>query len=140
MKVKSLMLFVVLAAVFTMALAPMGQEEGPVLTEAQLVVIGLVASALTWGIKVAVSKGWQPKKEHVAIGLYVVSFVLAIAFTSLTFPAFPPFTDAPSFVTAVLQYIGLLLAIASPVAGMAYLVYNVLVKRVLEYIFPAAKA
>ena len=118
---------------------PVFQEPGPVLTEGQLVVIGLVASAVLWVLRVLVSYGYQPPKEVVAIGLYVISFALAVGFTALTLPPFPPFTDAPSFVGALLTYAGSLLALASPVAGMAYLIYNVLLKRVLESMFPAVK-
>ena len=139
---RSLSLFlvvVVLMSLATMAFAPMAQEGDPVLTEAQLVIVGLIASALTWGLNVAMSKGWQVKREHVAIGLYVISFFAAIGFTPLTFPAFPPFSDAPTFIGAVFTFIGALLALASPIAGMAYLIYNLLLKRVLDKVFPAAR-
>ena len=72
-----------------------------------------------------------------AIGLYIVSFSVAIAFTPLTFPSFPACTDAPTCVNAFINWIGLLLAIATPVVGIAYLIYNILLKRVLESMFPA---
>lgn len=143
MKVKMrlfLMIFLLMSFLI-MAFAPMitvrGQEGEPQLTEVQLFVIGVVASALTWVLKIIAGKGWQLKKEHLAIGLYVVSFVVAIAFTSLTLPSFPQFSDAPSFVAALLKYILLLIELASPVVGMAYLIYNLLLKRVLEQMFRA---
>lgn len=138
MKVR-LLLVCLLIALVTTAAAPMAQTGEPGLTEAQLVIVGLIASALTWGLRVLISKGYNPKKEHVAIGLYVVSFFAAIAFTPLNFPTFPPFSDAPTFVGAVFTYIGSLIALASPVAGVAYLIYNLLLKRVLESLFPAAR-
>jgi hypothetical protein len=136
-----LLITVSLFALTLMAFAPMPglQESGPVLTEGQLVVIGLVASAALWVLRVLASRGYQPPKEVIAIGLYVISFGLAVSFTALTLPSFPPFNDAPTFIAAVFLYIGSLLQIASPVAGMAYLIYNVLLKRVLESMFPAAK-
>ena len=96
-------------------------------------IVGIVASAIVWLLKVLVSKGYDPSKEVVAIVLYVISFGLAIGFTPLTVPPFPPFTNAPSFISALLTYIGLLLALASPVVGIAYLIYNVLLKRMLEW-------
>jgi len=137
-----LLIIVSLFALTLMAFAPMPalQEPGPVLTEAQLVVIGLVASALLWVLRVLASYGYQPKKEVVAIALYVISFGLAVSFTALTLPPFPPFSDAPTFIVAVLAYVGSLLQIASPVAGIAYLVYNLLLKRVLESMFPTLAA
>jgi hypothetical protein len=145
MKIRSIsvrLLIVVMLAFTMMAFLPNPalQEPGPVLTEGQLVVIGLVASAALWVIRVLASYGYQPPKEVVAIGLYVISFALAVSFTALTLPPFPPFADPASFVGAFLLYIGSLLQIASPVAGMAYLIYNVLLKRVLESMFPAMAA
>lgn len=133
---------VVIAAVASMAFAPLPAvhaQEGGALTEAQLVIVGLVASALTWVLKLAVSRGWRPTREAIAIGLYVVSFFTAILFTSLAFPAYPPFTDAPTFIAALFTYIGLLLQLASPIAGIAYLIYNVLLKRVLDGMFPGVR-
>ena len=139
---KFVLLVIVMLSLFALAFTPMPglQEPGPVLTEAQLVVIGLVASALLWVLRVLASYGYQPKKEVVAIALYVISFGLAVSLTVLTLPPFPPFSDAPTFIAAVLAYVGSLLQIASPVAGIAYLVYNLLLKRVLESMFPVAAA
>ena len=142
-RISSVVMLIVLSMAFvTMAFAPMVsarlQDGGVELTESQLVVIGLVASAVLWIVRVLASRGYQFSREAVAIVLYVISFFLAIGFTPIVFPPFPPFTDAPSFIGALLAYAGLLLAIASPVAGMAYLIYNVLLKRVLESLFPAA--
>lgn len=138
------MLFVVFLAFLMMAFVPVPaprlQEGGPVLSEVQLVYIGIVASALLWVLKLIVSRGYQPRREVVAIALYVVAFFMAILFTPITFPAYPPFSDAPSFVGALLIYVGQLLTLASPVAGMAFLIYNILLKRVLESVASWVKA
>jgi hypothetical protein len=144
MKIRSLsvrLLIVVMLTFTVMAFLPnpVLQEPGPVLTEGQLVTIGFVASAALWVLRVLASRGYQLPKEVIAIGLYVISFGLAVSFTALTFPPFPPYTDPASFVGALLAYAGSLLALASPVAGMAYLIYNVLLKRVLESMFPTVK-
>lgn len=135
----SVMLWIVafvFTAFVTMAFVPMPlprlQEGGPVLSEIQLVYLGIIASGLVWLLRFLVVRGYQPKKEVVAIGLYVVALVMAVLFTPVAFPAFPPFSDAPTFVTALLSWIALLLAVASPIAGMAFLIYNTLLKRVLE--------
>lgn len=110
------------------------------LSEWQLMLVGVVASAVLWVLKLLVAKGYQPKKEVVAIALYVISFGMALWFGAIVIPGFPPFNDAPSFVGALLNYIGQLLALASPVAGLAFLIYNVLLKRVLEGGLARAKA
>lgn len=131
---KRFSLFAVLLVVplLLMASAPMVQEPGGGLTEGQLMIIGLVASAIVWLLKLLASQGYNPPKEAVAVGLYVVSFLLAIGFTPVAIPPFPPFSDAPTFVAALLSYAGQLLALAAPVVGIAYLIYNVLLKRILE--------
>jgi len=102
------------------------------MSEGQLFLIGIVASAILYFLKLLASLKWTPSKEVVAIGLYAVSFGLAAWFSGVGVPAFPPFADAPTFVTAFLDFCGQLLAIAAPVAGMAYLIYNILLKRVFE--------
>ncbi len=137
-----MLLIVAFVALAMMAFAPMPtprlQEGGPVLTEVQLVYLGIIASGLLWFLRLLAARGWQPKKEIVAIALYVISFVMAIIFMPVTFPPFPPFADAPSFVGALLTWIALLLALASPIAGMAYLIYNILLKRILEALYAQA--
>jgi hypothetical protein len=102
------------------------------LSELQLVYVGMVASALLWVLRIAVSRGYQPNREQLAIGLYVVSFVMAILLTPAVIPPFSPFSDAPSFIAAVFQWMGDFIAAASPIAGFAYLIYNLLLKRVLD--------
>jgi hypothetical protein len=128
-----ILLILIIAAMSMTASRPIltvrAQGELP---EGQLMIIGIVASTILWLLKVLVSKGYDPSKEVVAIALYVISFVLAVVFTPIAMPSFPPFTDAPTFISALLTYIGLLSAVASPIVGLAYLIYNVLLKRVLE--------
>lgn len=118
------------AAVSIAAPAQQAPEEG--LTEAQLFLVGLVASAFLWVLKLVISQGYQPTKEVVAIALYIVAFGMALLFKAFAFPAFPPFTDAPGFAKGLLTYIGALLELAAPIVGLAYLIYNVFLQRVLE--------
>jgi len=139
MKARSLYVFVflaVLVSLLMMAFTPMiavrAQEGGPVLSEVQLVFAGIVASAALWILRLLTERGYQPNKEVVAIALYVISFVMALIFMSVTFPPFPPFTDAPTFIGALLTYIAQLLEVAAPVVGMAFMVYNWILKRVLN--------
>ena len=102
------------------------------LSEGQLLVIGIVASAILYLLKLLASLKFTPSKEVVAISLYVISFGLAYWFSGVGLPPFAEFVDAPTFVSALLEFCGQLLAIASPVAGMAYLIYNLLLKRIFE--------
>lgn len=102
------------------------------MSEGQLFLIGLVASAVLYFLRVLAQLKFKPNKEVIAAALYAVSFGLALWFSGVGLPAFPVFSDAPSFVGALLSFIGQLLEIAAPVAGMAYLIYNILLKRVFD--------
>lgn len=130
----AVMALVIIGALATMAFAPLRLplQEGEVLTEGQVILVGLLASALLWVLRLIVQAGYQPSKEVVAVALYVVSFGMALLFKQFALPPFPAFADAPTFVGALLAYVGTLLTLASPVAGLAYLIYNLLLKRVLE--------
>jgi membrane protease YdiL (CAAX protease family) len=133
---KSLLGLFVLILVFvllTVAAAPMRQGEEPALTEAQLVIVGLIASALTWVFKLIVSRGYEISREWMAVALYGISFLVAILFTPLAFPPFPVGCgDGPTCVSAFLSWVASLLTLATPVVGVAYLIYNIFLKRVLE--------
>lgn len=139
-KLAGVVLAIILIIVATVGAAPMLQNNAGELDASQLVIVGIFASIATWLLKVAVSRGWKPKKEYVAIGLYVVSFFVAVGFTQLTLPSFPDYNDAPTWVGSLFIYIGLLVQLASPVVGMAYLIYNVLLERVLNATFLSVKA
>lgn len=102
------------------------------MSEAQLVIIGIVASSFVWILRQLNALGTTPKKEVVAAVIYVASFALAIFFTPVSLPAFGVCTDASTCVSSVLQWLADFVTIASPVAGFAYLIYNVLLQRVLE--------
>jgi len=99
------------------------------LTEVQLFVIATAASAIVWLLKFAkkpVSAGW------LTTAVYVVSFILAFLFAPLIVPAFPPWVDAVTFVSALVAWVGDFLLAFSPFVGFATLIYNVLLKAVLE--------
>lgn len=98
------------------------------LTEFQLVVIGLAASVIVYALKllkVNLSAGW------LTTGVYVAALGLAFYFAPLTVPAFPPFTDPVTFVQALVAWIGAALIPLSAFVGFATLVYNVLLKNIL---------
>lgn len=139
MKTRSLFVFVLVFVLVSMLATPVlalsaGQGVEPIQpTEAQVILIGIVASAVLYVLRlIAASTQWSPNKAQVSIALYVISFCMAIWFSGAVLPTFPLFVDAPTFVSALLNYIGSLLALASPIAGFAYLIYNVLLKRVFD--------
>lgn len=99
------------------------------LTEIQLFVIASVASVIVWLLKLWKSNlhpGW------LTAGVYVVSLVLAFFFAPLALPAFPPFIDLATFLPALIGWMGEALIPLSAFAGFATLVYNALLKAVLE--------
>lgn len=99
------------------------------LTEIQLFVIATVASVIVWLLKLwkgNVASGW------LTAGVYVVSLVLAFFFAPLALPAFPPFVDLATFLPALIGWIGEALIPLSAFVGFATLVYNTLLKAVLE--------
>lgn len=104
------------------------------LTEVQLFVIATVASAMVWTLKLTkfqLSPGWLTAL------VYVVSGALAFLFAPVTLPPLPPFVDLASFVPGLFTWFGDLLPILSAFVGFATLVYNVLLKAVLEkYVRP----
>lgn len=128
-----LMLVLLATVLFAMPVLAQGETPpDPVLTTVQLFVIGAVASALVWGIKALKKRGTTIASGWLTIGVYVISFGLAFAFAPLALPPFPPFADAVTFVQALLNYISALLIPISALAGAATLVYNVLLKRILD--------
>jgi hypothetical protein len=107
------------------------------LTEVQLFVIATIASGIVWLLKVyknSIPAGW------LTAGVYVVSLGLAFLFAPLTLPPFPTFGDAVTFVQALIAWIGAVLPVLSAFVGFATLVYNVLLKSVLDkYLMPVLK-
>lgn len=104
------------------------------LTEVQLFVIATVASGLVWVLKTykgSIPAGW------LTTGVYVVSMGLAFFFAPLALPPFPGYSDAVTFVQALIAWIGAAMVPLSAFVGFATLVYNVLLKSVLDkYVKP----
>lgn len=102
------------------------------LSEVQLFVIGTFASVLIWLIKFARGRGWEPSNKLLTNLVFVASLVLAIFFAPVLLPPFPPFVDLSTFVPAFLAYIGDLLIPVTAMVGFAVLIYDNLLKRVLD--------
>ena len=106
------------------------------MTEIQLFVIATVASALVWLLKLTktnLAPGWLTAL------VYLVSLGLALLFAPLVLPAFPTWVDLATFVPALIAWFGELLVPLSAFVGFATLIYNALLKAVLEkYVRPLA--
>ncbi len=130
--------FFVLMALLTF-IVPVAFAQGDVpvaeiVDSVQLYVIGFVASAVVYGVKLLSARFPQVtiKREWLTVILYVASLVLAVYWAGVSFPVFPEFGDAPSFVSALFVFIeGLIAALAIP-TSFATLIYNVLLKRVFD--------
>lgn len=131
----ALLTFVV-PVVFAQSDVPTTEIVDPV----QLYVIGVVASAIVYAVKVFSVRfpNVTIKREWLTVILYVASLGLAIYWGGVSFPVFPEFSDPVSFVSALLTFFtGLIAALAFP-TSFATLIYNVILKRVFDGL--AAKA
>lgn len=99
------------------------------LSEVQLFAIGLVASVIVWLLKAfKVTSG----AGVLTAGVYVVALVLAFVFAPVALPVAPVCSELVTCVPAGLNWAAALLAALSPFVGFATLVYNVLLKQVLD--------
>lgn len=103
------------------------------MTGEQLILIGLVASAITLVLRVLATYGnVRPGRVVVNIFLYLLSGGLALAWTDVTFPTWPVFDgDVAAFAALVWQFINDLVGVAAPVFGTATLIYNLLYEKVV---------
>jgi hypothetical protein len=99
------------------------------LNEIQLFVIATVASVIVYLLKMA---RVTEKPAWLTVLLYGVSLGLAFAFTPLALPPFPPISDIAMFVPALIAWIGEALIPISAFVGFATLVYNTLLKAILD--------
>ena len=104
------------------------------LTEIQMFAIGAAASVIVWFlrlVKADATSGW------LTAAVYGVSLVLAWIFAAPVLPPFPPFADLAVFVPALLNWAGELLVPLSAFVGFATLIYNALLKKILDqYVAP----
>ena len=105
------------------------------MTEGQLFLIGIVAMAIVWGLKLFkadVKSGW------LTVGVYVIALPLAWYFAPLSIPPFPACNEVSTCVTSTVGWVGDLLVPLSAFVGFATLVYNALMKNILDnYVKPA---
>ena len=99
----------------------------------QIILIGLLASAITFGLRVlATYANYHPGRVVINIFLYVLSTGLALLWADATFPTWPPFEgDVAVFVAALWQWVNALVALGAPILGVASLIYNLLYTKVV---------
>lgn len=91
----------------------------------QMILIGLVASAITQVLKVIAARlGYEAPRELVTAVLFLVSAVLAFIFLKPTLPD----PGSPTFITD-------LVTLATAILGAAVVIYNIL----LDKVYPALK-
>mgnify|MGYP001613732129 CR=1 FL=1 len=102
------------------------------MTPEQLIFVGLLASVITFVLRLVVQYlGYYPSRAVVNIGLYVIATLLAIQWAEIVFPPFPPYTDPTTFVVALLAWAAAWLEVGAPVVGLATLIYNLLYEKVV---------
>lgn len=113
------------------------------LTDAQLYVLAFVAPIIIYVINALLKAKVQIHRGWLTAAVYVVSGLLAYAWSAPIFPQVPPFVDLAQFVSAVFQFLTSLLVALGPIVALATLIYNVLLKKVLdglaEKLWPAGK-
>jgi len=96
-------------------------------------VIGFVASVIVWLVKLAGQRGKTIPSGWLTAGVYVVSAILAFLFSPVSLPPFPGWSgDLATFIPAIIAWIGNLLVPLSAFVGFATLVYNALLKKILD--------
>lgn len=111
-----------------------GTPENPVLDAVQDYLIGVIASAVVYVLKLIATRWPQAtiKRDWLTVLLYLTAWGLALAWGRMTWPSFPAFDDPVSFVTSLLSFVTLLIAALGPSVAFATLIYNVLFKRVFD--------
>ena len=104
------------------------------LTELQIWLVVIAATTLVWIIKQAfvLFPKWTPKEGVLSWFVYGVSYLLAVYFAGYQLPVLPVFGGPVEFVPQLLSWITDVLTGVGTIAGLAFLVYNTLWKKVLE--------
>jgi len=95
------------------------------LTPEQLVIISVLATVLTAGLKLLANwQGYKPSKAVLTSVLSVISIALAVLFDVPELPAYD----------SLLQYVADWLALLTPYVGAATLIYNYLLDKLVDYV------
>lgn len=114
------------------------------LNASQIMILGFVATIVAAGINLYLQKrGQKPGRRWITVGLYVIAVILAYFWAKPLLPVFPvfpaPVDDPGAFASLVIVwlgnmvvFLGELIAAASSVVGFATMIYNVLLKQVVD--------
>jgi len=103
------------------------------LSESQLYVLAFIAPIIVYVINALLAAKIQLHRGWLTAGVYVVSGLLAYAWSAAVFPSFPIWGgELGLFVPALFQFLSDLLIAVGPIVALATLIYNVLLKKVLD--------
>ena len=103
------------------------------MSESNIIVVGLIASVIVWILKQLTRNGTTIPAAVLTTAVYIVSFVLAVVWVHAEFPSLPVYAGDPiAFASAVLAFIDSLLAVVGGYVAFAALIYQALVKRLLD--------
>lgn len=103
------------------------------LTDAQLYVLAFVGPIIIYVINALLKAKIQIHRGWLTAAVYVVSGLLAYAWSALIFPTFPMWGgELGVFVVNLFAWFTALLTALGPVVALATLIYNVLLKKVMD--------
>lgn len=103
------------------------------LTDAQLYVLAFVGPIIIYVINALLKAKIQIHRGWLTAAVYVVSGLLAYAWSALIFPTFPAWGgELGLFVVNLFAWFTALLTVLGPVVALATLIYNVLLKKVMD--------
>lgn len=104
------------------------------LSEAHLYVLGLVVTAIVFGVNMYMQK--RGRKVHRAILtaiVFAISVVLAYIWNSPEFPPLPANGGDPAaYASALAAFAGQLIASATAILGAATVIYNTILQKVFD--------
>ena len=102
------------------------------LSAEQIIILGLVATGIAQAVKWIGEAAGQPiNRKWTTLALFVISLGLSFAWSVKMIPPLPVFTGDPmTDTTAILAYLGQILALLTPIVGFAMTIYNFLMERV----------
>lgn len=102
------------------------------LSESQLYVLAILAPIIVYFLRLLVKAKVDVNRGWLTASVYVISGLLAYAWNAPAFPPFPAIDDLSIFIPAIMTWFSSLLTLIGPVVGFATLIYNALLKNVLD--------
>jgi len=129
MKKKNVVIALLVVAILAMVIAiPVMalQDTPPPVTEQNLILLGAVAAALTFGLRIlATYANVKIGRVVMNVILFVISWIFAGSWAGLDFPSIP------SDVGEVYNWLNACLLLITPILGTASLIYNILYNKVV---------